>query len=289
MLNLPFTYIMLSSLSILLYFCKSWGNTITSIAPYKSSNSKNAIISFLLVVLIVLLTTIPPIITSFSSKLIYASSSSFNEFNFPLSIEVFLSKLFLYWDKGWPLTYIPKTSFSKLNLSLSSYSFNFGIVYISWNCSVSSLPPNASNNDIWPCTFFFLSIEILSNNCSYPAIKLALLWLMSSNAPHLIKLSNTLLLVSFESSLFTKSTKSTKVPLSSLSFIILLIILTPTFFTAANPNLILLPSTENLEKLLFMSGFKTSIPNALHSLIYSTTLSVLPIILVIKAAINSTG
>ena len=112
---------------------------------------------------------------------------------------------------------------------------------------------------------------------------------MSSNAPHLIKLSNTLLLVSFESSLFTKSTKSAKVPLSSLSFIILLIILTPTFFTAANPNLILLPSTENLEKLLFMSGFKTSIPNALHSLIYSTTLSVLPIILVIKAAINSTG
>ncbi|MCG6528675.1 hypothetical protein K6U28_20240, partial [Vibrio parahaemolyticus] len=51
----------------------------------------------------------------------------------------------------------------------------------------------------------------------------------------------------------TKSTKSTNNPLDSLSAIILFIIFTPTFFTAARPNLILSPSTENFEKLLFIS------------------------------------
>ena len=83
--------------------------------------------------------------------------------------------------------------------------------------------------------------------------------------------------------------KSVNSPFCSLSITILFIIFTPTFFTAASPNLILLSSTENFAKLLFISGFKTFIFNALHSLIYSTTLSVLPITLVINAAINSTG
>ena len=44
-----------------------------------------------------------------------------------------------------------------------------------------------------------------------------------------------------------------------------------------------------LEYDLLISGGRTSIPIELHSLIYSTTLSLLPITEVIRAAINSTG
>ena len=216
--------------------------------------------------------------------------SSLRTFIFPLSIEVLFFNSSSYSPKGWPLTYIPNTSFSIASLSLSSNSFIFGIELIScWTSTVSFPIWKPSNKEIWPFTFFFLSIDTLSNNFSYPIIKLALLSLILSKAPHLIKLSSTLLFKSFESSLFTKSAKSLKSPFNSLSLIILFITLTPTFLTAAKPNLMLWPSTENLPKLLLISGFKISISKALHSLIYSTTLSVLPITLVIKAAINSTG
>ena len=63
----------------------------------------------------------------------------------------------------------------------------------------------------------------------------------------------------------------------------------PTFFTAANPNLISAPETVNCLKLSFMSGGRILMLWLRHSAIYLTTLSVEFISLVSKAAMNSTG
>ena len=146
-----------------------------------------------------------------------------------------------------------------------------------------------SNKDICPSTFLFLSLLTLSSISSKDNNRLALVSPSESRAPHFIRLSIALLLVNLESSLFIIFTKSVNSPPSSLSFTIPSITLAPTFFTATRPNLMWPLSTENIEYDLLISGGNTSIPSLLHSLIYSTTLSVLPITEVIRAAINSTG
>ena len=128
-----------------------------------------------------------------------------------------------------------------------------------------------------------------SKTSSKANIRLALLSPVESNAPHFIRLSMVFLLANLESILFTRSVRFLYGPLASLSATILSIAFAPTFFTAARPNLIWSPSTENFEKDLLISGGNTPIPIELHSLMYSTTLSLLPMIDVIKAAINSTG
>ncbi len=63
----------------------------------------------------------------------------------------------------------------------------------------------------------------------------------------------------------------------------------PTFFTAARPKRIAWPCGVKFASLTLMSGGSTGMPISRHSLMYFTTLSVLPVSEVSIAAMNSTG
>ncbi|MPM99948.1 hypothetical protein SDC9_147143 [bioreactor metagenome] len=98
-----------------------------------------------------------------------------------------------------------------------------------------------------------------------------------------------LLLSTLWSTFVQKSAKLVNLPLVSLAFTISAITFVPTFFTAASPKRIFPFCTVNLSRLSLTSGGSISIPNLLHSLMYSETVPELPMMLEIKAAMNSTG
>ena len=113
--------------------------------------------------------------------------------------------------------------------------------------------------------------------------------LVESKAPHLIRLSITFLFTFLKSTFLQKSNIKANLPEDSLAEIIASIAASPTFFIAARPNLIPSSTMVNCLLLSFTSGGSILMPIDLHSLIYLTILSVLPISLVSKEAINSTG
>ena len=86
-----------------------------------------------------------------------------------------------------------------------------------------------------------------------------------------------------------KSKNETKGPSAPRAARIVAIGPSPTFLIAAKPNRIPSAATEKSFSLSFTSGGNTRIPSSRHSLIYRTTLSVFPISLVSKAAMNSWG
>src|SRR5579864_189058 len=111
----------------------------------------------------------------------------------------------------------------------------------------------------------------------------------SSRAPALFKDSSTRLFSSRRSTFSQNSKIELNLPSSLRADVIDSMALRPTFFTAASPKRIALSCGVKYASLTLMLGGSTGISISRHSLMYLTTLSVLPICDVSKAAMNSTG
>ena len=127
-----------------------------------------------------------------------------------------------------------------------------------------SFAPPKSNIETCPSKPF-LSLFIVSIIFSNDAINVFLVCPSSSNAPAFIKLSMHFLLAEESLILSQKSLKSLNSPFFSLSATISSTAAVPTFLTLPSPKRILLLSTVNFVKLLFISGFSICISSLLHS------------------------
>jgi len=163
------------------------------------------------------------------------------------------------------------------------------VYFISFRDSCSSLLPPKSNIETCPCIPFLLFDCIWSIISSKDASNVLLVCSNSSKQPAFIKLSTHFLFTASFAILSQKSVKLWYFPFFSLSFTIISTGIVPTFFMLPNPKRILFCSTVNLVLLLFISGFKISIPSVLHSSTYCGILSKFPKKLFNIAAINSAG
>ena len=109
-----------------------------------------------------------------------------------------------------------------------------------------------------------------------------------SNAPHLMRLSSTRLLVTVLCTRVQKSYRSVNGP-SSRAASMTSIAFEPTPLTAPSPKRIVCPRTVNPSPLSFTSGGRTGMSCRRHSAMFLYVLLVSPISRLVSAAMNSCG
>ena len=155
--------------------------------------------------------------------------------------------------------------------------------------SVMSFKTSSSNSPICPVALSFWDIAAASTVLDNTSRSWERFAPRESKAPHLIRLSITRLLMVPISIRRQKSVSDVNGPPLLRSSSRFCKAASPTFFTAAKPKRMALPSTLKFTELAFISGGSTAIPIRRHCSIYTLTLTVVPITLVSIAAMNSSG
>ena len=284
-LTCPFTNTLSSASIYFLLSLYTFGKTITSTVPTRSSNLRKAIFCPWRVFFTLHSAIMPPTITR-SSSFTFGIPVSSSGMKSAVVQVTFLFRSPSYSSRGCPLAYIPSTSFSIAKSSLFVYSPTSGIVISSGFSSGA----NISKSDICPEISVFRSELTLSIMSPYTSIICLRVSPKLSNAPDLIKLSTVRLLTSFPESLDIKSLISLNLPPFARSSTIASITGLPRLFIAESPYLML--ESEAAVKVpspSLISGGRISIPILRQVTIYCATFVVLSSTLVISAAINSTG